>query len=228
MSRLRYVEGEYLRDDFAVKQWTADDKAETLSFWRSTYIAPPPPEEEALKKEDAESMLRTLMEDSSPENMTSVFILAVSLERKKILVEQDVQIREDGLKIRIYEHKGNGDTFVIPDPGLSLADAAEIQEEVALKLGWIQPAEPEPEPEPEAAEVVEVALGEASDGDAGDQPVLPTAATDTADTAEALDTAEAPDTAEDLDATVIDATTHEELDEPEDADVVYAGDQEEE
>ena len=64
-----------------------------------------------------------------------VFILTVMLERKRILAEKDVQIRDDGVKVRIYEHKKTGETFLVSDPGLKLAELEQVQEEVVALLG---------------------------------------------------------------------------------------------
>jgi len=46
-----------------------------------------------------------------------------------------VQTREDGVKIRVYEHKQTNETFIIPDPELKLAELTHVQEEVVLLLG---------------------------------------------------------------------------------------------
>ena len=139
VSRLRFEEGEYYRDDFSLEAWDDAMREDSLSVWRSVWIAPPPPEKEALKPKSAEAFLRKLMEENEPESTNSIFILAVSLERKRVLVEKDVQIRSDGVKIRVYEHKVTGDTFVVPDPGLHLDDMDSVAEEVAIRLGWIEP-----------------------------------------------------------------------------------------
>jgi hypothetical protein len=61
------------------------------------------------------------------------------LERKKILVEKEVQTREDRTKIRIYEHKKTGETFLVVDPELKLAEIEKVQEEVVRLLGGKPP-----------------------------------------------------------------------------------------
>jgi hypothetical protein len=145
-SRLFFDAGEYLRQDFCEKCWTKE--ARGLSTWKTVFIVPPPPAEEAVKKENAESLLRKLMAKENDEDLNAVFILTVMLERKKILVERDVQRREDGMKIRVYEHKKTGESFMVPDPELKLTELEEIQEEVVVLLG----GKPRNAPEPEAKE----------------------------------------------------------------------------
>jgi hypothetical protein len=105
-----------------------------------------PPEikdDEPLKKENAESLLRRLIEDDDSENAPVIYILAVMLERKKILVEKDVSIDEDGTVHRVYEHKKTGETFLILDPQLKLDRLQDVQERVVELLGGgTKPSEP--------------------------------------------------------------------------------------
>ena len=63
-----------------------------------------------------------------------VYVLAVMLERAKILVERDTKELEDGTLRRIYEDRKQGDTFVILDPRLRLENLAEVQQQVVALL----------------------------------------------------------------------------------------------
>ena len=81
-------------------------------------------------------MLRQLIETEDEENRNVIYILAVMLERKRILAERDVHTRDDGVKLRVYEHKKSGEVFLIPDPELKLAELEVVQEDVARRLGW--------------------------------------------------------------------------------------------
>ena len=63
-----------------------------------------------------------------------VYVLAVMLERSKILVERDSKSLEDGTIRRIYEDKKNGDTFIILDPRIRLENLAEVQQQVVALL----------------------------------------------------------------------------------------------
>jgi hypothetical protein len=139
-SRLVFNEQGYMREDYAEAHWTDELRKSSVSSWKSFFRLPPPPEPEPLKKESAEAALRKLMAEEDPANANSIFVLAVMLERKKTLVEKDVQIREGQPKIRIYEHKLTGEAFLIPDPELKLSELGRVQEEVAQRLGWNQKA----------------------------------------------------------------------------------------
>ncbi|MEA2067973.1 MAG: hypothetical protein U9P12_02120, partial [Verrucomicrobiota bacterium] len=97
-SKLSFDEGEYERGDFCAGCWDKDNPG--LSSWKTIFIVPPPPQEEAVKKENVESLLRKLLAKENEEDLNAIFILAVMLERKKILVERDSQTAEDGRKLR--------------------------------------------------------------------------------------------------------------------------------
>ena len=142
-SRLTFEQGEYLREDFCSECWKGGDPG--LSSWQTQYRVPPPPAEEALKKENAESLLRKLMAKENEEDLNAIFILTVMLERKKILVERDTRKAEDGRKLRIYEHKKTGESFMVVDPELKLDELELVQEEVVVLLGG-PPRNPEPQP----------------------------------------------------------------------------------
>jgi len=125
----------YVRQDISEECWEQAAKDQLISFWKSIYHAPPPPTEEPLKKETVETLLRQFMSREDYSQLDVVFILVVMLERKRVLVERDVQRREDGTKIRIYEHKQTGEIFTVPDPELRLDQLAEVQLKVNVLLG---------------------------------------------------------------------------------------------
>jgi hypothetical protein len=159
-SQLAFIDGEYQRHDFCKACWDKDESG--LSSWKTVFIVPPPPQEEALKKENAESLLRRLMAKENEEDLNAVFILAVMLERKKILVERDTKKAEDGRKLRIYEHKKTNESFMVIDPELKLAELEAVQEDVVALLSG----------QPRGAEVAAAAVSEAIDASAVKRPKL--------------------------------------------------------
>jgi hypothetical protein len=107
----------------------------SVSVWKAVFHPPPPPPEAPLKKETAESLLRSLIEKNEPARKNVIFILAVMLERQRLLVERDVKTIEDGSTVRVYEHRKTGDTFLVTDPHLDLNQLEHVQEEVIAMLG---------------------------------------------------------------------------------------------
>lgn len=154
-SALTYdIEG-YKRADYCINcRPGKPDTAPLVSCWQGIYRMPPPPAEEPLKKETAESLLRGLMEKNDPAKINVIYILAVMLERKRIIVERDVQRSENGVTIRVYEHRETGESFMIREPHLQLDQLEHVQAEVIAMLGGgqdgetVQPADDTPQGEP--------------------------------------------------------------------------------
>lgn len=139
-SQLIFVpESGYLRRDCCPNCRPGAAGGVAVSIWKTRYHAKPPPSEEPLKKETAESLLRQLLEKNEPADRNIVYVLAVMLERRRILVERDVQVLETGEHRRIYEHRATGEIWVIADPQLRLSDLEKVQTEVVLRLGGKAP-----------------------------------------------------------------------------------------
>ena len=105
-----------------------------ISRWQGVYEAPPPAPPEAIQKDTAESLLRKLVESNDPKHAAASFILAVMLERKRLLKVKEQVKREDGSRMYIYEQPKTGDVFPIADPNLNLNQLDEVQRDVAYLL----------------------------------------------------------------------------------------------
>lgn len=106
-----------------------------FSQWDGVYHAPVKTEkQEPLKKEDAGELLRRLVTLADPAMKNVIYVLAVMLERSKILAERDAKAQDDGTIRRVYEDRKNGDTFVILDPCLRLENLGEVQQQVVALL----------------------------------------------------------------------------------------------
>jgi hypothetical protein len=116
-----------------------------ISYWHGVYEAPAP-RVDPIQKETAESLLRKLIELNDPQYISAGFILAVMLERKRLLKVKEQLIR-DGRRIFIYEHPKTGDLFTIVDPNLQLNQLEQVQRDVAalLQHGLNPPPIPSPE-----------------------------------------------------------------------------------
>lgn len=128
-----------VRRDVSEASWrtlqTGGKALPPFCFWRAKYTAPPPPVPEAFPKADAESLLRRFLAENRPEHRRVIYILALMLERKRLLRPMESQAGEaGGGKLLVYEHVRTGETFVISDPGLRLDQIPEVQQEVAALL----------------------------------------------------------------------------------------------
>ncbi|MEI6391235.1 MAG: hypothetical protein WCT12_09030 [Verrucomicrobiota bacterium] len=110
----------------------ARDRKGFISYWQGVYEAPPPATE-VIQRETAESLLRKLIEMDDPRYLPAAYILAVMLERKRLLKIKE-QILRDGQRIFIYEQPRTGDVFTIVDPALQLNQLEQVQHDVAALL----------------------------------------------------------------------------------------------
>ena len=123
-------------------QINGDDRARAgfISQWHGIFEVPPPVTD-AIHKDTAETLLRKLVEQNDPQHAPAAYILAVMLERKRILKVKE-QIKRDGKRIFIYEQPKTGDIFTIADPDLHLHQLEQVQHDVAhlLEHGLNPPA----------------------------------------------------------------------------------------
>ena len=126
--------GGLARRDVSEKGWSklqADPASKApFSFWRSKFTLPPPPVPEAFPRTDAEALLRRFLTAGLPEERRAAYILALMLERKRVLRPTGTA-EEDGRRLLLYEHAKTGETFVVFDPMLRLDQVEEVQHEVA-------------------------------------------------------------------------------------------------
>jgi hypothetical protein len=159
----------FRRSDVCAQCWErqysegARERKGFISYWHGVYEAPAPVPE-PIQKDTAESLLRKLIELNDPRYAPAGYILAVMLERKRLLKVKE-QLKRDGRRVFIYEHPRTGDLFTIVDPDLQLNQLEQVQRDVAdlLENGLNLPAsqaaapaggeaEPAPAPAPAASE----------------------------------------------------------------------------
>lgn len=136
---LLFREGEgFRREDLSEEAWAQrNENILPFSFWKSRYEPPPPAPPEALGKENAEEMLRRLLAQNDPTHRNACYVLALMLERKRVLKQVKTE-QSQGRPVLIYEHAKSGDVFIVPDASLRLDEIEHVQVEVSqlLKNGW--------------------------------------------------------------------------------------------
>lgn len=145
-----FEEGKELRrsdicEPCALKNGDGRSRAGFISHWQGIYEAPPAQPVEAIQKDTAETVLRKLTVENDPRYAPAAYILAVMLERKRVLKVKE-QIRREGQRIFVYEHPKTGDVFTIADPNLHLNQLEAVQRDVAnlLEHGLNPPSTTEP------------------------------------------------------------------------------------
>lgn len=141
------------RQDVCSTCWDAQhkhgavDRKGFISHWQGQFVLAPPPPPEPIQKDNAESLLRQLLDLNDPSWLPAAYILAVMLERKRILKVRQ-QLRSGGKRSFVYEIPRSGDVFTIPDPELQLDQLERVQRDVAqlLEHGLPQSGSPVEEP----------------------------------------------------------------------------------
>lgn len=127
---LRDGEG-FRREDLSEEAWKErNENIQPFSFWRRKYEAPAPPPPDPIPRDDAEGLLRCLIEENNSAHKNVRYILALMLERKRLL--KPMESRDDDMLV--YEHTVSGETFVIANPHLSFDQIPDVQREVSAML----------------------------------------------------------------------------------------------
>jgi hypothetical protein len=123
----------YRREDLSEEAWAKrNDNIQPFSFWKTRYEPLPPEKPEPLAKENAGQLFRRLMASGDPP-ANACYVLAAMLERKRVLKQMKAENAGNG-RVLIYEDRGNGDVFIVSDPGLRLDELEAVQDEVAELL----------------------------------------------------------------------------------------------
>jgi len=126
----------YLRRDYGLEAWNALPAAaeKPFSFWRTTFaVAPAGDDAGGAEKLSAEEILQRLVVEDEDHTENTRYILAVMLERRKLLRETDSQRTPNGI-LRVYEHRKTGEVYLIRDPDIPLAQVEAFQNEVIILL----------------------------------------------------------------------------------------------
>ena len=132
------------RSDICVPCWQkqysdgASDRKGFISYWQGVYEAPAPPVE-VIQKESAESLLRKLIELNDPRYIPAGYILAVMLERKRLLRPRGRTA--DGER-NLLEHARTHQMYEIPAGDLSPEFFVKIREQLGVLIGGAPAAKP--------------------------------------------------------------------------------------
>jgi hypothetical protein len=123
----------FRREDLSEEAWRdRNENIRPFSFWRTRYEPAPLEPPEPLPKENAEQLFRRLTSSENPP-ANACYVLAAMLERKRLLKQIKTEQSDDG-RVLVYEHRGNGDVFIVRDPGLRLDELENVQAEIAQLL----------------------------------------------------------------------------------------------
>lgn len=123
---------EFRREDLCEEAWLAkrDSDIRPFSFWRSRYDPPAPVQPDLLPQKDGESIFRRLITKNNPADANVIYVLALLLERKRLLRAIEGQDSD----MLVYEHVQTGEIFLIRNPYLNLDQIPDVQREVSELL----------------------------------------------------------------------------------------------
>ncbi len=145
-SLLRLDDSPLIRADYCLKCWeekvvTTLSGIKAYATWTGRYkIVIPVPKEEPVKKDHAQTLFRKLLASQDPGKKKLLFVLAVMLERKKILKQQKVERgaaapeSESGKRMLVYLHAETAESILIEDPRIRLIEWSAVQSEVKQML----------------------------------------------------------------------------------------------
>ncbi|NJK91228.1 MAG: hypothetical protein HC904_04965 [Blastochloris sp.] len=121
------------RQDLSEEAWAGfQHSPDELSFWKSQFKASPAAASEAVGKEDAESELRRLLSKPEEGDAKVCFLLALLLERKRILKARE-RYSKDGRRHVLYEHMGTQETFIVPEVEFKLSELDSLRDELTTQ-----------------------------------------------------------------------------------------------
>ena len=129
-------DGGYLRKDYSEEGWERrpEEDLKPFSYWKSKWKKVEKIDnDQKLQKDSAEALLARLNEEGRPETESTRYILALMLERSKVIVEEDSQEIPEGV-LRVYRHRKTEEIILVKDPKLSLDEVAGLQIEVIQML----------------------------------------------------------------------------------------------
>ena len=134
----------FRREDICEEAWRQLGSGGALAafcFWRARYRPPPPPPPEPVKRVCAEDLLRRLACGGGERARNARYVLALMLERRRVLRQVDVRPADEG-RVLVYEHGVTGEVFLVPEPNLHLDQLSDVQAEVIdlLESGGETPA----------------------------------------------------------------------------------------
>ena len=125
------------RKDYCQKCWS-EFKNEILnrehSYWQGRFKVEPEPIEEKIEEPILKKLLKKWIDSQERLHQCFCYIIAVMLERNKTFRPKPAIKHQKGKKQLVYEDRDNGEVYVMEDPGLTLAELNEIEDELKNML----------------------------------------------------------------------------------------------
>lgn len=121
------------RKDFCSKCFTAEKKEGDCVFWKIKFKEKKKETSVVDKKAIVEELFKEYLHSSEPVHSKYCYIMALMLERKKVLVEKKnkkITNKSSGRRMFFYEHAKSGEVFIVHDPDIDLFEISSLQREI--------------------------------------------------------------------------------------------------
>ena len=128
---LMQIDGPY-REDYCESCWNEGGSSfdKGFSCWQGRFIKEPEEEKEEMQEPVLKRLLKKWLHSKERLHQCFCYVLAVLLERKKTFKACPRTKDSDGIENLVYEDKDTGETYVLPDPLLTLKELGEIEEQL--------------------------------------------------------------------------------------------------
>jgi hypothetical protein len=126
--------GKFVRKDYAAEAWSAPP-AGAVAYWCGRIPASGRPRQPTINDELLIDCFEHLGDAKEPAQRNFRYVVALLLMRRKRFKFDDVRTR-DGDDCLILRDAKSGVRHEVPDPRLSDAEIAAVQDEVFRVLGW--------------------------------------------------------------------------------------------
>jgi hypothetical protein len=126
--------GQFVRKDYAADAWSAPPPA-AVAYWSGRIPASGRPRQPTINDELLLDCFEHLGDATEPAQRNFRYVVALLLMRRKRFKFEDVRTR-DGEEFLLMRDAKSGARFEVPDPRLTDAEIATVQDEVFRVLGW--------------------------------------------------------------------------------------------
>lgn len=121
------------RKDFCADCFKDEPKTKDSISWKVVFKAKKKDSEVVDKKAIVEELFKEYLHSAEPVHSKYCYIMALMLERKKILVEKKnkkITSKNSGRRMFFYEHAKSGEVFIVHDPDIDLFEISSLQREI--------------------------------------------------------------------------------------------------
>lgn len=128
-------DGKFVRRDYAAESW-GGPPPDAIAHWAGRIPATDAPRKPTFNDGLLLDCFDHLAGSADPGRVNFRYVVALLLMRRKRLKFEDARRNPDGSSVLVVRDARNGARHEVPDPKLTEAEIAAVQDEVFRVLGW--------------------------------------------------------------------------------------------